>query len=74
MPQRRKVVLYRQIKIEKMPCEQFLRQIEIFRTFLRAKQVRGKRGRFQFVVEIAHKAVVVIIFSISKALRNYGQF
>ena len=40
-----------------MPCEQFLQQIEIFRTFLRAKQVGGKRGKFHFVIEIAHKAV-----------------
>ena len=35
-----------------MPCEKFLQQIEISRTFLRAKQVEEKRGRFQFVVEI----------------------
>ena len=36
-----------------MPSEQFLQQIEISRTFLRAKQVGEKRGRFKFVVEMA---------------------
>ena len=36
-----------------MPCEQFLQQIEVYRTFLREKQVEEKRARFQFVVAIA---------------------
>ena len=40
-------------KQEQLSCEQFLQQIEICRTFLRAKQVGEKRARFQFVVEIA---------------------
>ena len=44
--------------------EQFLQQIENSRTFLRAKQVGEKRGRLQFVVEIAHKAVVLILISL----------
>ena len=47
-----------------MSCYQFLQQIEISRTFLRAKQVGEKRGRFQFVVEITHKAVVLILISL----------
>ena len=52
-------------KKEQLPCEQFLQQIEISRIFLRAKQaVEEKRGRFQFVVEIAHKAVVLILISL----------
>ena len=37
---------------------------EICRTFLRAKHVGDKRGKFQFVVEIAHKAVIFILFSL----------
>ena len=37
---------------------------EIPRTFLRAKQVGEKRGRFQFVVESAYKAVVLILISL----------
>ena len=48
----------------KLPCEQFLPKIEISRTFLRAKQVGEKRGRFQFIVEITHKAVVLILISL----------
>ena len=39
-------------------------KIEIFRTFFRAKQVQEKRGRFKIVVEIAHKAVVLILISL----------
>ena len=46
-----------------MPSEQFLQQ-QISRTFLRAKQVGEKRGRFQFVVESAYKAVVLILISL----------
>ena len=49
---------------EQLPCEQFLQQIEISRTFLRAKQVGEKRGRIQFVVKNAHKAVILILFSL----------
>ena len=51
-------------KYEKLPCKQFLKQIEISSTFLGAKQVEEKRARFQFVVEIAHKAVVLILISL----------
>ena len=49
-------------KYEQLPCEQFFQQFEISRTFLRAKQVGEKR--FQFVIEIAHKAVVLILISL----------
>ena len=42
----------------------FLQKIEISRTFLRAKQVGEKPGRFQFVVEITHKAVILILISL----------
>ena len=42
---------------------QLLQQIEIFRTFLRGKQVGEKHGRFQFVIEIAHKVIVLISIS-----------
>ena len=49
---------------ERLPCEQFLRRFEISRTFLRAKQVGEKSGKFQSVVEIAQKAVVLISFSL----------
>ena len=35
-------------------------------TFLCAKQVEEKRAKFQFVVEIVHKAVVLIFFFTSK--------
>ena len=45
-------------------CDQFLQRIEISRTFLRAKQEGEKDGKFQFVGEIAHKAVVFILISL----------
>ena len=51
-------------KPEQLPCEQFLQQIKISRAFLRAKQVGEKRGKFQFVVEIAHKALIQILLSL----------
>ena len=51
-----------------MPCERFLQHIEIPRTFLRAKQVEEKRGTFQFVVDIAHKAVALILISLQNCL------
>ena len=54
-----------------MPCEQFLQQIEISYTFLCAKQV--KRGKIQFAVEIAHKAVVLILISLSHTLAQYRE-
>ena len=49
---------------EQLPCEQFLQQIEISRTFLRPKQLGEKRARFQFFIEIAHEAVVLILISL----------
>ena len=49
---------------KQLPCYQFFRQIEISRTFLRAKQVGKKGGNFQFVVEIAHRAVILILLSL----------
>ena len=38
-----------------------LRKIKISRTFLHAKQVGEKRGKFQLVVIIALKAVILIL-------------
>ena len=38
-----------------------MQQIEIYSTFLRVKQVGEKRGKFQFVVKIANKAVTTLI-------------
>ena len=53
------------LKLEELPCEPFLeRFIFIFRAFHRGKQVGEKRGRFQNVVDIAHKAVVLILISL----------
>ena len=49
---------------QQLHFEQFRQQIEFSCTFLRAKQVGEKRGRFQFVVEVAHKAVVLILISL----------
>ena len=48
-------------KWEQLPCEQFLQQIEILRAFLPPFSYGGKCGKFQFVVEIAHNAVVFIL-------------
>ena len=47
-----------------MPSEQFLQMIEISRTFLRAKQVGEKSAKFQLVVEIARKTVLLILISL----------
>ena len=52
------------LKLEQLPCEQFLKRFFIFRAFFRGKQVGEKRGRFQNVVDIAHKAVVLILISL----------
>ena len=46
--------------MEQLPCEQLLQQIKISSTFLHAKQVEENRGIFQFVAEIAHKAIFPI--------------
>ena len=51
-------------ELEQLLSEQFLQQIEISHTFLRAKKVGEKSGRFQFIVEIARKAVVLILISL----------
>ena len=45
-------------KLEQLPCEQFLQVFEIFRSFLRAKQVGEKRGKIQNPVKIAHKTAL----------------
>ena len=55
------VCLLQSVIKEQLPCEQFLQQIIISRTFLCAKQVGEKRGRFHFVVEITRKALVLIL-------------
>ena len=47
-----------------MPCEQLLQRFEISRTFLRAEQVEEKHGKFQFVIEFAHKAAIPILLSL----------
>ena len=38
-------------KLRQLPCEQFLQDFKIFRAFLRAKQVRGKCGKFLFIIK-----------------------
>ena len=48
----------------RLEWNQFLQQIETSSTFLRAKQVGEKRGKFQLAVEIAHKAVILILLSL----------
>ena len=42
----------------------FLRQIGLSRAFLPPVSHGEKRGKFQFAVEIAHKAVVLILISL----------
>ena len=46
---------------ELLPFGQFQEQIEISRTFIRAKQVGEKRARFQSIVEISLKADLIVI-------------
>ena len=46
---------------EQLPCEQFLRQIEISRAVLSPVSHGEKCGKFQFFVEIALKAIVIIL-------------
>ena len=48
-------------KLEQLPCEQFFLQIEISRAFLSPDSHVQKCGKFQFVVEIAHKAIILIV-------------
>ena len=52
------------VKLEGLPCEQFLQTFEIYRALLRTKQVGEKQGKVQKPVKIAHKAVVLILFSL----------
>ena len=51
-------------KLEQMPCEQFLQAFEFYRALLRVKQVGEKRDKIKKPVKIAHKAVVLIFFSL----------
>ena len=46
---------------EKKPCEQFLQPFEISRAFLPPAMHGENCGKYQNVVEIAHKAVVLIL-------------
>ena len=48
------------VKLEQLPCEQFLQAFEIYRALLHAKQ----RAKIQNPVKIAHKAVVLILLSL----------
>ena len=52
------------VKLEQLPCEQFLQAFEIYRALLRAKQVGEKRGIVQKPVKNARKAVVLIFLSL----------
>ena len=52
-------------KWEQLFCEQFLQRFEVSRTFLLAKQVGEKRGKFQNIVEIAHKYKVAFLILLS---------
>ena len=52
------------VGLEQLPCEQFLQAFEIYRALVRTKQVGEKRAKIQNPVEIAHKAVVLIILSL----------
>ena len=47
-----------------MPCEQFLQQIEISRVLPPPVSHGEKCGKFQNVVEITHKAVILILFAL----------
>ena len=42
----------------------FYNKLKISRTFLRAKQVVEKRAKFQFVLEIAQQAFILILVSL----------
>ena len=52
-----------------MPCEQFLQQIENSRPFPQLVSHGEKSGKFQFVVEIAHKAVILIFICLYQMIR-----
>ena len=48
-------------KLEQLPCEHFLKQMKISRAFLPIVSHGEKCAKIQFVLEIAHKAVVLIL-------------
>ena len=50
------------MKLERLPCEQFLQAFEIYRALFCAEQVGEKRVKIQNPVKIAHKAVFLILF------------
>ena len=52
------------VKLEQLPCEQFLQAFKIYCALLCAKQVGEKRAKIQNPVKIAHKAVVLIFLSL----------
>ena len=52
------------VRLEQLPCQQFLQAFEIYHALLRAKQVGEKRTKSQNPVKIAHKAVVLIFLSL----------
>ena len=49
-----------EIELKKLPCEQFLQRFEIFPPVSHGR----KREKFENAVEIAHKAVVLILLSL----------
>ena len=49
------------VKLEQLPCEQFL---QAYRALLCAKQVGERRGKIQNRVKIAYMAVVLIFLSL----------
>ena len=50
-----------QNKNSQLPSDQILQQIEISRAFFSPVLHGEKWGKFQFVVEIAHKAILILI-------------
>ena len=52
------------VKLEQLPCEQFLQAFEIYHALFRAKQVGEQRAKIQNPVIIAHKAVFLIFVSL----------
>ena len=47
-----KCIFWMKEKLEQLPCEQFLQAFEISRSFLRAKKVGEKRGKFNGFSEL----------------------
>ena len=58
------------VKLEQLPCEQFLQAFETNRALLRAKQVGEKCVKIQYPVKIAHKAIVLIFFPSNTLEKN----